>query len=305
MEKVYEVTRGQPGLVSWFGELLTEKYNPVNGRILNNSHWEEVYENACYVEFNNTVLNIIKKAKGAYRSHVLDMFSRSDVRFSLDTDWCNYLYLHGVIDQEKIEEPSGRKVTVCRFASPFIQLRIYNALTYELIGDRTPILAIEPLDELSDVFEKQYLDIPALLERYKDYLARLKARGINPWKDQPRRTDLHPTEAVGHFHLYAWLQNAVGRRCAISPEFPTGNGKVDLHLHCGKKQGIIEVKSFIDALQVKEAGLQAARYAGQMGLDAVTVALFVPVDDDEVIKRLSGERMIENVMVTVSAIGWM
>ncbi len=30
---------------------------------------------------------------------------------------------------------------------------------------------------------------------------------------------MHLTEAVGHFHLYAWLQNAVGRRCAISPEF--------------------------------------------------------------------------------------
>ncbi len=25
---VYETTRGQPGLVGWFGELLTEKFNP-------------------------------------------------------------------------------------------------------------------------------------------------------------------------------------------------------------------------------------------------------------------------------------
>ena len=26
--EVFDVTRGQPGLVSWFGELLAEKYNP-------------------------------------------------------------------------------------------------------------------------------------------------------------------------------------------------------------------------------------------------------------------------------------
>lgn len=28
VNKVYEVTRGQPSLVSWFGELLTKKFNP-------------------------------------------------------------------------------------------------------------------------------------------------------------------------------------------------------------------------------------------------------------------------------------
>jgi len=38
------------------------------------------------------------------------------------------------------------------------------------------------------------------------------------------------TEAVGHFHLFSWLQTAVGKQCAVSPEFPTGNGLVDLHL---------------------------------------------------------------------------
>ncbi|KHD05325.1 hypothetical protein PN36_00410 [Candidatus Thiomargarita nelsonii] len=28
VDAIYENIRGQPGLVSWFGELLTEKYNP-------------------------------------------------------------------------------------------------------------------------------------------------------------------------------------------------------------------------------------------------------------------------------------
>ena len=76
-------------------------------------------------------------------------------------------------------------------------------------GDRCDVCPLDPLDELSDVFTTSGLDLPALLQRYKAYLTRLKAKGINPWKDQPRRSDMHLTEDVGHFHLYAWLKEAV------------------------------------------------------------------------------------------------
>ncbi len=106
---------------------------------------------------------------------------------------------------------------------------MYDALSHELVGDRQPILALEPLDDLDDVFSGPALDLGALLARYKKYLQRLKDKGLNPWQDQSRRkTDHQLTEAVGHFHLYTWLKGAIGRRCVISPEFPTGNGKVDL-----------------------------------------------------------------------------
>ena len=61
----------------------------------------------------------------------------------------------------------GEFVETCRFSNPFVQRRLYNALTLDLIGDRTPILTIEPLDTLADVFDKPEIDLPALLERYK------------------------------------------------------------------------------------------------------------------------------------------
>ena len=61
MAVVYETTRGQPGLVGWFGELLTEKYNPGNGKDIDLNIWQRVYRKACYVEWNNTVLNLVKE----------------------------------------------------------------------------------------------------------------------------------------------------------------------------------------------------------------------------------------------------
>jgi hypothetical protein len=165
------------------------------------------------------------------------------------------------------------------------------------------MLALEVLDDLADVFEDG-LNLSALLTRYKAYLTRMKAKGLNPFKDQPRRTDMHYTEAVGHFHLYAWLLSAVGRRCVVSPEFPTGNGKVDIHLNCDGKKGIIEIKSFIDAMETRRAQGQAAAYAKSLPLTSVTLALFVPVEDEIILNKLSVQTTIDTVSVLMVAIGW-
>ncbi len=56
VETVYEVTRGQPGLVSWFGELLTETYNPEPDKTIDKAAWENVYLHACHTEFNYPIL---------------------------------------------------------------------------------------------------------------------------------------------------------------------------------------------------------------------------------------------------------
>ncbi|QTA78067.1 NTP hydrolase p-loop-containing [Desulfonema limicola] len=304
VKTVYDSTRGQPGLVCWFGELLTETYNPGSGRVIDMKLWQQVYSRGCYSEWNNTVLNLVKKVRSGYQDHAVKLFNNSDIRFSIDADWCSYLYLNGVIDKEETVNSRGEFIEVCRFSSPFIQLRLYNALTMDLIGERLPILALDPLDTLSDVFEPDELNIPALLERYKAYLKRLKAKGINPWKDQPRRSDLHYTEYVGHFHLYFWLRQAIEDVCIISPEFPTGNGRVDLHLKCGHSQAVIEIKSFHNHSKLEKAKEQAVKYAQNLGLSAITLAVFVPVEDEEILQKLSSSQTIEGIKLDVTAIGW-
>ncbi len=303
-EKVYEATRGQPGLVCWFGELLTETYNPGADNPIDSGVFQWAYHKALYAEPNNTILNLIQKARGPHRDRVVELFSRSDMAFSFDRDWCAYLYQNGIVAPDTVFNQKGDPLEVCRFSAPFIQERLYNALTDDLVGERLPILALSPLDDLADVFSGPELDLPALLIRYKDYLKRLKDKGMNPWKDQPRRSDLHLTEAVGHFHLYAWLKEAVEDQCVVSPEFPTGNGKVDLHLRCGEKRGVIEVKSFKSRAMAQSAGKQAAGYGRRMGLSAVVLALFVPVEDEDVLEKLSGVETIEGVEVSTIAIGW-
>lgn len=317
VDAVYTNTRGQPGLVGWFGELLTEKYNPGQDKIIDLACWESVYRAALHIEWNNTVLNLIKKARTHYLSEVLDLFSNPEKPFSLDKDWCNYLYLNGIIDSSHIKDGHGQPMYVCRFSCPFIQYRLYNALTDDLVGEKLSLLPLHPLDDLADVFATEELNLPALLQRYRDYLQRLEDKGLSPWKGQPRRSDLHLTEAVGHFHLYAWLRQAVEDQCLISPEFPTGNpdemvlsefhwasGKVDIFLRCGSVQGIIEIKSFEKQSKIKSYAEQAAHYAASLGLSEVTLALFVPTREQEILDQLSKELDVDQVVVHVLAIGW-
>jgi len=307
VESVYESTRGQPGLVSWFGELLTEKYNPGQDKPIDIKHWHYVFSRALAVEFNNTILNLTRKARGDYRPWVLRLFTDPNVPFTMDQDWCNYLFTNGIIEEAIIDTPEkpGSRDYVCRFSSPFVQKRLYAALTDDMFSNKGPILPIEMGDTLEDVFTPNGILAPKLLERYRGYLKRLKIKGIDPWLGQPRRQDLHYTEAVGHFHLYAWLKDALmGQKCGVAPEFPTGNGKVDLVLKKAPHTAVIEVKSLVTTAQLMDHRRQAARYAKQLGLSTATLVVFAPVEDESVLVQLEGQHDIDGVSVTTVPFGW-
>jgi hypothetical protein len=306
VKKLYEKTQGQPGLVGWFGELLTEKYNQDSNKIIDIDMWNNVYLSACELEHNNTVQIMIKKARTDFKSTIIKLFTDSNIHFSFRYDWCNYMYMHGLIGYEIVKE-GNQSYHVCRFSSPFIQTCLYSAFVGEIKeNQKHSMLALDPLDTLDDVFSGPDLNITALLKRYKDYLKRMKECGEDPWADQPRRkSDFHLTEAVGHFHLYHWLSMALRKRCIIRPEFPTGNGKVDLHLLCNEnnKKGLIEVKSFVNAYEVKYSIKQAASYALKTKHDSVTVAMFAPFSDDSVLTQLSVTETVDDITVNVVAIG--
>ena len=76
-------------------------------------------------------------------------------------------------------------------------------------------------------------------------------------------------------------------------------------MECGGKLGIIEVKSFRDLAETENAVVQTAGYALKLGLHTAAMALFVPVEDEEVLDRLSGETVVDDVTVAVVAIGWL
>ena len=275
VERLFYETRGQPGLVSWFGELLTETYNRHDAAITAHD-FDVAFSAGLNLLPNNNILNIISKAnKEPYVDTVLKLFETDQkLAFRYDNRHLNYLYLNGVIEPE----PEADLTYSTRFASPFVQKRLFHYFADELIP--SPGRLYDPFDELTDTITDTSLSIPHLMRRFELYLHQHRDRLL---KNAPRReSDNRIIEAIFHFNLYTYLLQFLtdfdGR---VVPEFPTGNGKIDLLItYAGRLYGV-EVKSFANRKQYQAALKQAARYGKELGQTAIWLVFFVDVINDE------------------------
>jgi len=276
IERLFHETQGQPGLTCWLGELLTETYNK-HTPLITMRDFEISYAAALKVLPNNNILNIVSKARlKPFRQVILEMFrTGSKIPFEYEDEKQNFLYLNGVIDWE-IENETEYYV---KFPSPFVQKRLFNCFANKQFKYKYGDSLNQPFEDLSYVITAESLNIKNLLLRFQDYL--LKNSG---WllKNAPRRSDLRIYEAVYHFNLYMYLQAFLrSRKAEVYPEFPTGNGQIDLIIkYKGRTYGI-EVKSYTDQPGYDEALNQAARYAEKLGLVEITLAFFIEAVDDD------------------------
>lgn len=273
IERVFYETRGQPGLVGWLGELLTETYNKHNPTITDHD-FEIVYAAAVDALPNSNIINIVSKAKqDPYKDLVLRLFQTDEkLPFHYDDPETNFLYMNGVIDQELVNETKR----YIKFPCPFVQKQLFNFFAVQIFGQEGQLYP--PFTDLSQTITETSLNIANLLTLHETYIQKNKG-----WlyQNAPRRADLRLYEAVYHFNLYAYLQRFMMRYGGnIWPEFPTGNGKVDLLLRYADQLFALEVKSFVDDYEYKKGLTQAARYAHQLHLPTITLILFVEAVDE-------------------------
>jgi hypothetical protein len=279
INQIYYETQGQPGLVSWFGELLTEgygEYKPDTTEPIMINNFKEVYSDAVEILPNNTVLNIISKAKQEpYNELILELFKTQEtLSFRFDDPLINFLYMNGIIDYEK----STKKENVVKFSSPFVQKRLFNYFSRQIF--RTMDYLYNPMDDLSTIIDENKINIPNLMRLYEKYLKENRTWLL---KDAPRRkTDMRIYEAVYHFNLYMYLkhffQDMDGN---VVPEFPTGNGKVDILITYKENLYALELKSFRNYLIYKKSLTRAAEYAAELGQNIVYLILFIEEVNDE------------------------
>jgi len=276
--KLFDETRGQPGLTCWFGELLSEGYEGyVNNKNqpISPEHFEEVLAAAINILPNNNILNIISKAnEPAHKHQVLDLFKTDQkVEFTYDDKSLNFLYMNGVIDREK-ENLTHYYV---KFASPFVQKRLFNYFSRELFHYMGKLY--DSFADTSGIITGTGLDILKLLRQYETYLKKNREWLL---KDAPRRADLRIFEAVYHFNLFSYLKQFLGTEGGnVLPEFPTGNGKIDLIVNYAGQQYGLEVKSFTTRAHYVQALEQAAQYGKQMGMSEIFLVFFVDVIDEK------------------------
>jgi hypothetical protein len=299
IKKLFDETRGQPGLTCWFGELLSEGYEGcVNNKNLPISPdlFEEVLAAAINILPNNNILNIISKANEPHHKHqVLDLFKTDQkVEFTYDDKSLNFLYMNGVIDREK----ENRTHYYVKFASPFVQKRLFNYFSRELFHYMGKLY--DTFADTPGIIAGSRLDIPKLLRQYETYLEKNR-----DWllKDAPRRADLRIFEAVYHFNLFSYLKQFLGPEGgSVLPEFPTGNGKIDLIVNYAGQQYGIEVKSFTTRGNYGQALEWAVQYGKQMGMSEIFLVFFVDVIDEENRVRYEKDYRDETMGVKVTPI---
>jgi len=282
-ERIWYEFQGQPGLTCWFGELLTETYNQATEQPITMAHFAGVYAAALDLLPNNNILNIISKAKSEpYKKWVLELFqTETKIKFTYDDPIVNFLYMNGVV---AIEQVSLSEHYV-KFPCPYIQKRLFSHFARELFHEMVGLYG--PFEDLSDTITDDSLNIPQLLHRYEQYL---QANRELVLKNAPRREDLRVYEAVFHFHFYLYLVSFFrSYDTQVQPEFPTGNGSIDLLIRHANQLFGLELKSFADKRQYREALFQAAKYGKQLGVLEIWLVLFIETVDDKNRQRFEAD----------------
>jgi len=274
VERIWYEFQGQPGLTGWFGELLTETYNKATDQPITIAYFEEVYAATLDLLPNNNILNLISKAKQApYKPYVLELFqTKTKVKFTYRDPIINFLYMNGVVSVEQVSLSEN----YVKFPCPYTQKQLFNYFARELYHEMDGLY--DPFEDLSDTITEESLNIHQLLLRYEQYL---QANRQLVLKNAPRREDLRVYEAVFHFHLYLYLTSFLSSYDAqVQPEFPTGNGQIDLLIrHAGQLFGL-ELKSFANQRAYRIALIQAAKYGQQLGVTSIWLVLFIESVDD-------------------------
>jgi len=296
IDALYNETNGQPGFIGWFGELLSEgfeHYKNDRSKPIGMREFEIVYAGATYALPNNNIMNLISKAKEeTNKIFLLKMFQTGEkLEFSFDDMTMNSLYMNGLVEYE-IENQTKYFL---KFACPFVQKRLFNYFSGSYFNDLGTL--IEPFTNLDNVITDASLDILQLLNFYQRYLDKNKS-----WlfKNAPRRSDQRVFEAVFHFSFYSYFHEFLrGKKVNVFPEFPTGNGKIDILIQYRDQKYGIELKSFRDSAAYKNALEKAAHYGNQLGLSEIFLVSFIESIDDETRETYQKHFYDPNYAVTV------
>jgi hypothetical protein len=293
VERIWYEFQGQPGLTNWFGELVTETYNQYPEQPITMAHFEEVYAAALNLLPNNNILNLISKAKQeSYKPYLLDLFqTETKIKFTYQDPILNFLYMNGIITVEQV----SLSESYVKFSCPYTQKQLFNYFARELYHEMDRLY--DPFDDLADTLTDKNLNIPRLLQRYEHYL---QANRQQVLKEAPRRKDLRVYEAVFQFHLYRYLVSFFANyEAQVHPEFPTGNGQIDLLIRYAGQLFGLELKSFANQHTYQQALQQAATYGQQLGITSIWLVLFIESIDETNRKRFELDYVHNKTGVTV------
>jgi AAA-like domain len=262
VNKIFEISAGQPGLVNGFAYQLVAR-NP-DKPTLEYADYLEVEDWYMTEAIDKNVANIRNKAE-AYRPFVERLlFSEAEVPFEIEREAIKVLHTNGIIRKSK----KG----MVEFWVPLYKKRLFKAFYPYTNGERDEISAT--LSTFTFFNAAGELDIPKLIGHYKAYVAK---RGFRVFleknkKDQPSLKEAGLIYSFETF-LAAFVTEAEGRSYR---EADAGLGKSDLIVYLNGREYLFETKKYYSPGKFTKGKTQLAHYARSLGLDKAVYLVFTP-----------------------------
>jgi hypothetical protein len=282
VRQIWANAGGQPGLVCAMCRDLVDKFGPEPPEPVTPEHFWPMLEFYLYEKLDKNVSNIVSKAK-QHPDLMMRVLFNGEVPFSARDERIAFLHVHGVIDNVRgvteVTVPLYKKCLVAAFR-PLINGEIEHYTTL-----RT---------DLSAYLDGDGLNVPALLESYRQYVRR---RGFRAFDTE------HLREGAWHYSLDGYLSffvERLGHKTFI--EVPSGRGRTDILIVWGRRSYIIETKIYTDNWTYAQGKRQLAEYLKSEGLDEGYYVVFSNkhTDADTLFEdeEVEGKRILTHVVPT-------
>jgi hypothetical protein len=285
VDKIYDITAGQPGLANGFAYQLVVRYS--NSPVIDMAAYYKVEDWYTTEAIDKNIANILNKAK-EHRSFVESLlFADSDIPFIIDREAIKSLYTNGVI-----RKGEGGMI---EFWVPLYKKRLFQAFYPYTNGEQGEIRA--SLDTFTFFDAVGNLDIPKLITLYKAYTAK---RGFKVFieKNAKGKKVLKESGLIYSFETFlaAFVAEAEGRSYR---EADAGLGKSDLIVYLNNQEYLFETKKYYSPTKFRNGKKQLAHYARGLGLDKAVYLVFTPKHIEYPDTVIEGTEMIEGMAISI------
>jgi AAA-like domain len=285
VDKIYDITAGQPGLANGFAYQLVERYS--NSPVIDMAAYYKVEDWYTTEAIDKNIANILNKAK-EHRSFVESLlFADSDIPFIIDREAIKSLYTNGVI-----RKGEGGMI---EFWVPLYKKRLFQAFYPYTNGEQGEIRA--SLDTFTFFDAEGNLDIPKLITLYKAYTAK---RGFKVFieKNAKGQKVIKESGLIYSFETFlaAFVAEAEGRSYR---EADAGLGKSDLIVYLNNQEYLFETKKYYSPTKFRNGKKQLAHYARGLGLDKAVYLVFTPNHIEYPDTVIEGTEMIEGMAISI------
>jgi hypothetical protein len=285
IDKIYNITAGQPGLANGFANQLVERYP--NDHIIDMLAYYKVEDWYITEAIDKNIENILNKAK-EHRPFVESLlFAESDIPFIIDREAIKSLYTNGVIRKGE--------TGLVEFWVPLYKKRLFQAFYPYTNGEQGEIRA--SLDTFTFFDADGNLDIPKLINLYKSYTAK---RGFKVFieKNAKGKKVLKESGLIYSFETFlaAFVAEAEGRSYR---EADVGLGKSDLIIYLNDREYLFETKKYYSPTKFRNGKKQLAHYARGLGLNKAVYLVFTPKHVEYPVTVVEATEMIEDTAISV------